>query len=179
MSVEESALIVPVPEVEPLVGRHRAALDPAAARGVPAHVTVLYPFLPRREITEDVLRVVDEVVAAAPVFDIEFSRICWFDEAVVWLAPEPAEPFRRLTTAIWQRFPQAPPYCGAYADTVTPHLTIGQDGPAEVMLAAAAEVDAHLPVHAVAAEVRLMIGTAEPDSWRTYETFPFLRQSVG
>jgi hypothetical protein len=178
MTVVESAFIVPVPEAESLVGRHRAALDPAAAWGVPAHVTVLYPFLPPEEITEDVRRTVLDVLAAIPAFDIEFSRICWFDDTVVWLAPEPAERFRDLTRAIWQRFPQAPPYRGAYGDAVTPHLTISQDGPPEAMRAAAAEIDAQLPVHAEAAEVRLIIGTAEPDSWRTYETFPILRRPV-
>ena len=43
----ESAVLVPVPEAERAVSRHRARLDGAAARGVPAHVTVLYPFVPR------------------------------------------------------------------------------------------------------------------------------------
>jgi hypothetical protein len=30
---------------EPAVSRHRARLDRAAAWGVPAHVTILYPFV--------------------------------------------------------------------------------------------------------------------------------------
>jgi hypothetical protein len=37
----ESALIVAVPAAEPAVGALRAAYDPAASWGVPAHVTVL------------------------------------------------------------------------------------------------------------------------------------------
>ena len=37
----ETALIVPVPEVEPIVGRFRDRYDPAAADGIPAHVTVV------------------------------------------------------------------------------------------------------------------------------------------
>ena len=62
MTVLESALIVPVPEVEPLVGLHRAALDPAAKLGVPAHVTIVYPFLPPEQITDHVRRTVRAVV---------------------------------------------------------------------------------------------------------------------
>ena len=42
----ESAILVPVPEAGPVVGRLRARLDRSASRGVPAHVTVLYPFVP-------------------------------------------------------------------------------------------------------------------------------------
>jgi len=48
--VRRSGLIVEVPEAEPAVARWRAQLDPLAAQGVPAHVTVLYPFLPVTEI---------------------------------------------------------------------------------------------------------------------------------
>jgi 2'-5' RNA ligase len=172
----ESALIVPVAEVEPLVGRHRDALDPGAGLGVPAHVTVLYPFLPAEEITEDVHRAVRDIAAATAAFDVEFSRVRWFGDTVVWLAPEPAERFRLLTLAIWERFPAAPPYRGAHGEVVTPHLTIGQGGTAAAMRAAAAEVEARLPVRGVAAEVRLIMGTAEPGSWRTHETFPLLRR---
>jgi hypothetical protein len=42
----ESAIVVRIPETERLVGRFRADLDVAAALGVPAHVTVLAPFVP-------------------------------------------------------------------------------------------------------------------------------------
>lgn len=41
-----SAVIVPVPAAEPLVGPLRAELDSHAGIGVPAHVTVMAPFLP-------------------------------------------------------------------------------------------------------------------------------------
>jgi hypothetical protein len=46
----QSAVLVPVPEAERAVSRHRARLDAAAALGVPAHVTVLFPFVPPSEI---------------------------------------------------------------------------------------------------------------------------------
>ena len=48
MRASESAVIVPVPEAEPAVGGLRAALDRAAVWGVPAHVTLLYPFVTPR-----------------------------------------------------------------------------------------------------------------------------------
>jgi hypothetical protein len=168
----ESALIVPLPEVETLVGHHRAVLDPSAGWGVPAHVTVLYPFLPPVQINEDVRQTVRGIVATTPAFGVEFLRTCWFDDTVVWLSPHPAEQFRDLTMAIWQRFPATPPYRGAHGDNITPHLTIGHAGPSEAMRAAAVEIDTQLPARAVATEVRLIIGKAEKDSWRTDEVFP-------
>src|SRR5690349_20634700 len=42
----ESTIIVPVPEAEPLFGVLRGNHDRVAAAGVPAHITLLYPFLP-------------------------------------------------------------------------------------------------------------------------------------
>ncbi|HEX9447459.1 MAG TPA: hypothetical protein VF920_05740 [Dongiaceae bacterium] len=44
MPAAQSAL---VPEAEALVGALRARFDPSASQCVPAHVTLLYPFLPR------------------------------------------------------------------------------------------------------------------------------------
>lgn len=40
----QSALVVLVPEAEELVAPFRAAYDAAAAAGMPAHVTILFPF---------------------------------------------------------------------------------------------------------------------------------------
>lgn len=42
----ETAVLLRVPEAEPLVREWRAKGDPSAAHGVPAHVTLLYPFVP-------------------------------------------------------------------------------------------------------------------------------------
>ncbi|MGH4008050.1 MAG: hypothetical protein ACRDTH_07805 [Pseudonocardiaceae bacterium] len=46
----------------------RARLDPCAAVGAPAHVTVIYPFLPQDELTGTVLDKLLGLVAAHPKF---------------------------------------------------------------------------------------------------------------
>ena len=66
MEPTQSALIVAVPEAGEVVGRFRASLDRAALWGVPAHVTVLYPFLPPERINDEVLAAVGEIVRAVP-----------------------------------------------------------------------------------------------------------------
>ncbi len=167
----QSALIVVVPEAEPVVGPHRAALDPAAAWGVPAHVTVLFPFLPPGELTGGTLTAVRDVVATVPAFDVTFGRVRWFGDTTVWLDPAPAEPFQHLTRAVWDRFPQAPPYGGEYGDGVTPHLTVGHQAPRDALQAAADAVAGGLPLRARVEEVRLVVGSPVPGSWRTLTTF--------
>jgi 2'-5' RNA ligase len=168
----ESALIVPVPEAEPAVRRHRDVLDRAAGWGVPAHVTILYPFLPPDELTDEVLAVVRHVVAAVPTFDVTFWSVRWFGETVSWLDPSPPDPFRDLTLAIWARFPRTPPYRGEHGDDVTPHLTIGHDAPVKTLQAAADSVEKSLPIRATIHKLHLIVGSAAPNSWRTYDTFP-------
>ena len=44
MSSGESALVVLIPEAEALAGPFRDKYEPSAAAGVPAHITLLYPF---------------------------------------------------------------------------------------------------------------------------------------
>ena len=173
----QTALIVAVPEIEEAVGPFRASLDPAASWGVPAHVTVLYPFLPPARVDDEVVAALREVFAAVPRFDATFGHIEWFGDTVVWLAPQPDRSFRDLTAAVVRRFPETPPYEGVYGDDVVPHLTIGQDAPRDVLGRAGDAVTAQLPIRARVDAVRLIAGSRAPDSWRTVCEFPLARRT--
>jgi 2'-5' RNA ligase len=165
-----SALIVPVPEAEPLVGRLRAELDASAALGVPAHVTIMFPFVPPAAIDDAVLAAAREIFAAVPAFEVRFPRVKWFDDDVVWLAPEPAEPFVALTEAVRARF-GLDPYEGAHGPGVVPHLTVGNGAPLPRLRDVAAELETGLPVRASVRSVRLAAGRETPGSWRTVAEF--------
>jgi 2'-5' RNA ligase superfamily len=164
----ESAVVVPVPEAEPVVGRHRARLDRAAAWGIPAHVTVLYPFVAPPEITAVTITVLGAAVASVPAFDCEFAGTAWFGDEVIWLAPRPDAPFRALTHAVSAAFPGYLPYGGAH-DDVIPHLTVGHGPAAEVAALRAAEADVlpALPIRARIGRVWLMTGGTEAGDWST------------
>ncbi len=166
-----SAVVVPVPAAEPRVGALRAALDPSAALGVPAHVTIMFPFVPPADLDDGVLAALREVFAAAPAFEVEFSTVRWFSD-VVWWAPEPAGPFVALTRAVSARFGMKP-YEGGHGDAITPHLTIGHGAPIEQMRAAEAEVTAGPPVRADVRSAVLMTGSRVPASWTTVADLPF------
>jgi hypothetical protein len=168
---QQTGLIVAVSQAEPAVGRHRAALDPIAAWGIPAHITVLYPFLPPSEIDEEVLSALRTLFGSLPSFGADLANVSWFGSDVLWLAPEPAEPFRRLTAAVWERFPAAPPYGGAF-DDVVPHLTVGDRAPLPALREAAADIAPRLPIRAEVRSVRLVEGTTGALAWRTVAEFP-------
>jgi 2'-5' RNA ligase len=169
----ESAILVPVPEAEPVVGALRAGLDRSAGLGVPAHVTVLYPFVPPQQITGAVIAAAASAVASVASFECQFAGTGWFGADVLWLTPEPAGPFRSLTAAVHAAFPQYPPFRGAFAEVI-PHLTVGDrpEGGRATLRAAEAEVLPMLPVCTRVSRAWLMAGTDAPGSWRVLAALP-------
>lgn len=166
-----SAVVVVVTEAEPVVSRHRRRLDRAAGWGVPAHVTVVYPFVPPADVDDDVLARLAAAVASVPAFSCTLARTAWFGEEVVYLAPEPAGPFRALTRAVEDAFPAYPAYGGQFAEPV-PHLTLAHLGTLGDRRAAEAAVALLLPVTASVDRVTLLTGSEEPDSWRVAHEMP-------
>jgi 2'-5' RNA ligase len=164
-------VLVLVPAAESVVASHRAVLDGAAAIGVPAHVTVLYPFMPPERTDDAAIAALAGAVRSVPAFDVTFRRLRWFDRSVLWLAPEPAEPFLALTAAAHRAFPDYVPYGGAHAD-VMPHLTVGQDQPEDALESAARAIEPRLPVTARVTTAVLMHGSREPDSWHVVAELP-------
>lgn len=167
-------MIVPVPDLESVVARHRAELDVAATWGVPAHVTVLHPFVAPEAVDPALLRRLQDAVAAVPAFDCSFASTQWFGDEVVWVRPEPDEPFRALTRAVWAAFPQCPPYAGRHGHDPVPHLTVGEARRADAsrLRAAGAAVQADLPRSVRVSHVWLVQGTDEARSWRLVEELP-------
>jgi len=166
----QTAVIALVPEAESLVGNYRQRLDASAVWGVPAHVTVLLPFIAPHEVDEQVLATLTAAVVSVPAFDCRFTQARWFGHDVLYLAPEPSQSFGELTAAVWRAFPQYPPYGGAYEDVV-PHLTVADRRLADrpTLQAAESAVQAGLPVTARIGQAVLVAGTQAPASWRVIQ----------
>lgn len=163
----QTAVVVPVPEADLVVNEHRQRLDRAAVWGVPAHVSVVYPFAPPATVDDGVVARLTAAVASVRAFDCTFATTSWFGRDVLWLAPEPAEPFQQLTSQVWAAFPDFPPYGGAFADPVA-HLTVaeralGQPGD---LAAVEAAVQPVLPIRQRIDHVLLIAGNQQPNSWR-------------
>lgn len=157
----EHACLVPFPELGGIVDpwlEHSVGARPS--HGVPAHVTLLFPCSPDPEG-------VGEALAAVEAFDVHFREVRRFP-GVVYLAPEPAQPFVDLTHALWRRFPDWPPYAGAH-ETITPHLTVAWQAKLDE---AAADVAPWLPLRGRAREA-VLLRRVQPDEWEPVAQFPF------
>jgi len=166
-ATSETAVVVVADAAEPAVGRWRSRYDRSCGLGVPPHVTVLYPFLPVAAVTDDVLAGLAAIVAAEPAFEVVFAGFGRFP-GILWLAPDPAEPFRRLTHAVWRAWPSHPPYGGVHAE-VTPHLTVAEHPDADVLDAIAADVAPTLPLRARVSSAQLLaVGATEAAPLATF-----------
>jgi 2'-5' RNA ligase len=122
-----SAVIVRVP-VPPGIERLRRRWDRAASVGVPAHVTVLFPFLAPGDLAPSARRELASIAADIEPFEVIFGSVGRFPN-VVYLMPEPSRPFASLTEAVFARFPGFPPYDGAFEEVI-PHLTVAESASA-------------------------------------------------
>ena len=175
MGTGQSAVIIEVPEAEALVGDWRRRCDPSARRGIPAHVTVLFPFAGPVELADGVLERLRGVIASHPVAEFSLVALDEFPDAI-WLRPEPADRLRALTQAVWDAFPDHPPYGGTWTES-NPHLTLAQVGDARRQAEVRRELDAalppHLPIHVRAAAVSVFVHDGEAEDWRLLERLPF------
>jgi 2'-5' RNA ligase superfamily len=155
----QTALIVEVPEAEPAVHELRLQHDSSAALGVPAHITILFPFVDGADVDEDALA---DLFSRFPAFDFVLDRVDWFQEGVVWLHPAPSLPFVDLTAAVEQRWPDYPPYEGIFDEPI-PHLTVSETP---------IDFAPQLPIASRAHQVTLIERDESSGRWSTRRTFP-------
>jgi 2'-5' RNA ligase len=160
--VAETAVVLACEELEPAVGSWRRRYTTAGARGMPAHVTLLYPFADTGKVELLVARLGD-VVARFPPLELVFARTAYFDgaESTLYLVPDPAAPAAALANAVAAAFPKYPPYGGAHdevvphlTDEVVPHLTVAQ-GRRELLAEIEAAVGRSLPLRCRVSRVSL------------------------
>lgn len=166
----QSAVLLRVPEAEPLVHPWRSTGDPSAARGVPAHVTLLAPFLPASRIDAGVLAELAWFFAGVDAFRVRFGDVGCFEPDVLYLEPE-GPGLDELAGALARRWPETPPYGGRHEHPQA-HLTVvhSDDGP----LRAAAEVAVRrgLPLDVWAAHAALWV-CDDAGHWAEHTTFAF------
>jgi hypothetical protein len=152
------ALLIPFPELLPLVEQWLERTNATGpSQGIPPHVTVLFP------APWDIGDALDGFEA----FDVEFHETRRFAE-VVYLAPEPPEPFVEMTQAVWGRFPEWPPYHGEFLPDITPHLTVAWGA---LLDEAEADVQPRLPVGGRAREA-VLVGEVEAGRWEQQASYP-------
>ncbi len=163
-----SAVIVPI-ELPARLAVLRAAGDRLAAGGVPAHVTVLFPFLANEALTPSVRSALARLAARNPPFVARFSRVERREE-MVWLVPASQRPFLDLTLAAAALWPDHPPYGGVH-DRLIAHLTLVDTTDRVARDAAWAAAQEIGPFEAAVRELTVITESAS-GGWRTRWRLP-------
>lgn len=164
----ETAIVVLCHEVDDRIRRWHMRTQPV---GLPAHITLMYPFKPLDDVTDDDLQLLGDVFSFEATKPIVFASTGRFP-GVLYLEPEDDARFRRLTDELTRLFPDYPPYGGAF-DDVIPHLTVNHGLPEDDLDAIEAELASHLPLATTAQDAWLM--TFDGDEWSCDARFPFRR----
>jgi 2'-5' RNA ligase len=167
----ESALVVRFPDLDEQIDSLRGRFGlPRKPNGIPPHVTVIVPFLTRHELSEGGgMATVRGLCAAIEPFEVTFARAARFPH-VLYLAPEPAEPFVDLTRALTARWPELKPYASREKQIV-PHLTVATARPPKVFHQVQEALRPLLPIRARvdSAQLYLFDGRA----WTHDQELPF------
>jgi 2'-5' RNA ligase len=103
--------------------RRRSVLD--AQDGVPAHLTLLYPFFEPGGLEASVRRVIASVARRHAPFDFRLAGPArWPD--TIYVAVTPANPFVALQADLAATFPEYPIYGKPAGFAFVPHVTIAE-----------------------------------------------------
>lgn len=117
-----SAVIVRAHLPPGLEGLRRRLVGNAAV-GVPAHATLLHPFVEPEDLAPAVRRRLREVAAAHRPFDYRQDRMAEWPDAI-YVAVEPVAPFVRLHRDLQAAFPDWPIYGAGAEFEFEPHITV-------------------------------------------------------
>lgn len=137
---------------------------------VPAHITVLFPFVPTTEL-DAVCRTLRTLFADVPPFNVTLKGYGHFPTAV-FLQPVDPQPIQALFHKVHAAFPAYAPYRGEHGnDNIMPHMTVGVFNSA-----AEREQAVYPPYEPITFRVRclhLIAGVErEPIPWVTYDVIP-------
>ncbi|MFD3542616.1 2'-5' RNA ligase family protein [Streptomyces sp. NPDC058662] len=162
-----TAVVIVLPDAAPLLDS-AWRIDPALVRpGVPAHVSLLYPFVPEPALTGEDEESVRSLAASSPAADVLLKELVTASGFIGVAVPE----LQPLVDAFHARWPDVRPYSGRFGTRPVAHVTVamGADDPASAADVRAA-IGSLLPLRTRAAAVQLVVLTK--DGWRPRLTVP-------
>jgi hydrogenase maturation protease len=165
----ETGLIIPVRLPAGLQSLRRRAIDDAS-HGLPAHVSLLYPFVPPDALDRPLRAAIVGAVGRHARFPYRLvGPARWPD--VLYASVDGDGPFRALQADLAHEFPQFPIYGGAFA--FEPHVTIAKDLAATNTSLDGDPAWESLPATLVARSVELIV--KDGSGWRVHWRFRMRR----
>lgn len=159
--------MIVLPDAAPLLDA-AWRVDPALVRrGVPAHASLLYPFVPESALTGEDEKSVRCLAACFPAADLLLEEIVTAPGFVAVTVPQ----LQPIVDAFRAHWPGLRPYGGRFGVQPTAHVTVamGADNPTAAAYVRAA-ISRLLPLRTRATAVQLVVLTEE--GWQPRLTVP-------
>ena len=142
---------------------------------IPAHITVLFPFVPLDELDATAVKLRD-LYSDVPPFEVMLDGYGYFPRTT-YLRPANPSPIKALFRRVHAAFPEYPPYGGAFGeDEITPHMTVGEF--ASESERQQAVFPPYAPLTFSVRCLHLIVGVEhEPLPWITHDVIPLGRRS--
>ena len=151
----QTGLVIPVPAADALLAAVGARYPGTVREGVPAHLSLLYPFVAAAELDDRTISTVSDLLAGQAPMPVQFAE-CYRHDGFVALRPDTIDGLKELMSKTYLQWPDVVPYEGAYQD-VEPHLTVAMHCSDETAVRIEQEVTAQLPISAELREAWLVV----------------------
>lgn len=171
----ESALILPVPEIQSIAQPYRRNYTTDGAIGLLPHITLLYPFITHRRWNTSLYDTLKTCLSRFSPFNYELTQLVRFPaHKTLFLDPTPNEAILQMTKALVEAFPDYQPYGGTITiDELHPHVTIAicpkEDELDEIEKSFISKIGDQLPFAITANEVWFVVKSN--DQWQRHTTF--------
>ncbi|MET9609572.1 2'-5' RNA ligase family protein [Streptomyces sp. NPDC006512] len=166
-AIGTTAIVIELPTANVLLEAARQ-VNPALVRpGLPAHVTLLYPFVPAAELGDDTDGAVLRLAGALPPTDVVLRRTV---TAPGFVAVDAAElgPAVRTFHDAW---PHLRPYSGRFGESPSAHVTVALGGDDAEARQVSDRLGRLLPLRARAEAAHVVVLTDR--GWRRRLSAPF------
>jgi 2'-5' RNA ligase len=169
MELKTVVMIVAPHEVQEIAVPILRVYAPETLIRVPAHLTVLYPFV-SVDLLENASSVLYDLCADIPPFNVTLSGYGSFP-GVTFMQPVDPTPIQAVFNHLFAAFPDCPPYGGRFGNELHPHLTVAEF-PNEA-LQKEAEFPDYNPITFTATRLHLMYGySGRALPWITHAVIP-------
>jgi 2'-5' RNA ligase superfamily len=170
----QTSITVDIEHCDPrLTQAHRELYPERIPEHIPFSITLLYPWLPAAEVTDEELERLRSFFATRPPLEFTLTSVTEFPGIVAYAVPEPDDELRATMRALWALYPECPPY-GRPGSNPPPHATLTRYANPDnaTFEQAKARIEPLLPVRCVVEEATLQEEYAL-DRMRVRATFPF------
>jgi 2'-5' RNA ligase len=170
----ETAISIVLDDARPQLESVRAQFHAGSiAMGIPLHVTLLYPFVPRDLLDDRTVAALEDFFAERQALTVTLVGLAEWPR-VVYAVPEPRDKLLAMMRALWGLFPDYPPYAGEIAEPL-PHASLAELEPGESLVEVVAGIRARTQsLFLLACDVRdiALLEEHEPSRWRERRRFP-------